>query len=326
MFCPRCREVYNCQPSQRHIDGAFFGPTFPHIFFMTFDDTVPEPTAETYVPRVFGFRIHSSSSSIPKAMPATAVRSTGLPEGGRVLHPGHGARGGLGGLSEASTGAGTGYEKSGGGGESRRGRLLAGGLQGGAARSSAASGGATGEDADDGCAPAPAPRIANGGGWGASSRVRARDLDGRGDKEGGATSSSNVEGLSLLPGKTASSSSSLMLADYHLLDEGAVGQGSQVGSRGDDDLLGSARSSRGGHAAIDLNNDDDEDGETETLPLTETALRTATNAASQHSHSHSHPHSALGKRRARPGGADDHAQGLGRDRERHASRIAGSGV
>ena len=28
------------------IDGAFFGPTFPNLFFMTYEDIVPEPVAE----------------------------------------------------------------------------------------------------------------------------------------------------------------------------------------------------------------------------------------------------------------------------------------
>ena len=28
------------------IDGAFFGPTFPNLFFMTYEEVVPEPVAE----------------------------------------------------------------------------------------------------------------------------------------------------------------------------------------------------------------------------------------------------------------------------------------
>lgn len=64
LFCPKCLDVYNCSASQRHIDGAFFGPTFAHIFFMSFEDCLPEPASETYVPRVFGFRIHPSEPSV----------------------------------------------------------------------------------------------------------------------------------------------------------------------------------------------------------------------------------------------------------------------
>jgi len=37
LFCPKCQDVYSCGPGQRHIDGAFFGPTFPNLFFMTYE-------------------------------------------------------------------------------------------------------------------------------------------------------------------------------------------------------------------------------------------------------------------------------------------------
>eukprot|EP01038_Epipyxis_sp_PR26KG_P008614 gene8614-11647_t len=66
LFCPKCQEVYNCNGSQRHIDGAYFGSTFPHLFFMTYENLVPNAARTRYVPRVFGFKIHPSSSSIPK--------------------------------------------------------------------------------------------------------------------------------------------------------------------------------------------------------------------------------------------------------------------
>ena len=32
------------------IDGAFFGPTFPNLFFMTYEDVVPEPVTEQVCP------------------------------------------------------------------------------------------------------------------------------------------------------------------------------------------------------------------------------------------------------------------------------------
>jgi len=64
LFCPKCRDVYSCPNSQRHLDGAFFGPTFPNLFFMTYEGLAPEPASEQYVPTVFGFKIHSSSNSL----------------------------------------------------------------------------------------------------------------------------------------------------------------------------------------------------------------------------------------------------------------------
>ena len=66
LFCPRCRDVYNCQREFRHIDGAYFGPTFPNMFFMAFENQVPDAPPNRYIPRIFGFRIHESSASLPK--------------------------------------------------------------------------------------------------------------------------------------------------------------------------------------------------------------------------------------------------------------------
>jgi len=66
LFCPKCRDLYNCPASQRHIDGAFFGSSFPHIFLMTYENIVPSAPTSCYVPRIFGFKVHSSSSSLPK--------------------------------------------------------------------------------------------------------------------------------------------------------------------------------------------------------------------------------------------------------------------
>ena len=48
------------------IDGAFFTTTFPHLFLMTYKDLVPERPVSTYVPRVFGFKIHKSSPCLPQ--------------------------------------------------------------------------------------------------------------------------------------------------------------------------------------------------------------------------------------------------------------------
>lgn len=71
LFCPKCRDVYNCHSNQRHIDGAFFGPTFPNLFFMTYENLVPGPAMEQFVPRVFGFRIHPCSNSLSNRTPST---------------------------------------------------------------------------------------------------------------------------------------------------------------------------------------------------------------------------------------------------------------
>jgi len=59
LYCPRCEELYRPR-SARHenIDGASFGTTFPHLFFLVFPELKPEKSKEHYVPRVFGFKLH----------------------------------------------------------------------------------------------------------------------------------------------------------------------------------------------------------------------------------------------------------------------------
>jgi hypothetical protein len=64
LFCPKCKDVYNCSSKHRDIDGSFFGPTFPNLFFMTFTDLIPENKVELHVPRVFGFKINNSISNM----------------------------------------------------------------------------------------------------------------------------------------------------------------------------------------------------------------------------------------------------------------------
>lgn len=259
LFCPKCRDVYNCSASQRHIDGAFFGPTFPHIFFMSFEDSVPESATEQYVPRVFGFRVHPSSNSIPKNPGVLAGR--GQDSRGNLPH----VRTGHGGLSEASTGAGTGYEKSGGAessglmGLNTRGLLPRGPLLE-RGRMSATSGGATGEEE---AGPVP---VLVGGGWEKlppSSHGNVK-VDRDGDRD---SSSSNLDGLGLAPGSSLSridvagdnKESSLAAGDASL----AAGGASVGMSFAHSGILGMTGAPN----------------ESPTVPLTETALRSANAAA-----------------------------------------------
>eukprot|EP00742_Colponemidia_sp_Colp-10_P002773 GILJ01002965.1.p1 GENE.GILJ01002965.1~~GILJ01002965.1.p1 ORF type:complete len:287 (-),score=27.94 GILJ01002965.1:104-964(-) len=61
VFCPRCRDIYNPR-STRHtnLDGAYFGTSFAHLFFMTYPELIPTKPVKTYIPRVYGFKVHSS--------------------------------------------------------------------------------------------------------------------------------------------------------------------------------------------------------------------------------------------------------------------------
>jgi len=82
IFCPKCQNVYHPPPVRSRsvhgssgtggssgVDGASFGTTFPHLFLMTFSNLVPDPLPpnSTFVPRVFGFRVHQSARQVSKS-------------------------------------------------------------------------------------------------------------------------------------------------------------------------------------------------------------------------------------------------------------------
>jgi hypothetical protein len=48
-----------CVPA--HVDGAYFGTTFPHLFFLSKPHLVPREPLVRYVPRVFGFKLFHPS-------------------------------------------------------------------------------------------------------------------------------------------------------------------------------------------------------------------------------------------------------------------------
>lgn len=62
IFCPKCEDIYYPRSKlQGNIDGAYFGTTFPHLFFMTYSHLRSNKQASKYVPKIFGFKIHPSS-------------------------------------------------------------------------------------------------------------------------------------------------------------------------------------------------------------------------------------------------------------------------
>jgi len=65
LYCPRCNDIYYPK-SSRHssIDGAYFGTTFPHLFFMTYPSAIPPPPTNVYIPRIFGFKIRRNIDAI----------------------------------------------------------------------------------------------------------------------------------------------------------------------------------------------------------------------------------------------------------------------
>jgi len=63
IFCPRCQDIYYPKYS-RHCnhDGAYFGTSFPHLLLATYPELVPQKPTMSYVPRIYGFKIHKSSA------------------------------------------------------------------------------------------------------------------------------------------------------------------------------------------------------------------------------------------------------------------------
>uniref|UniRef100_A0A7N0V5F4 Casein kinase II subunit beta n=1 Tax=Kalanchoe fedtschenkoi TaxID=63787 RepID=A0A7N0V5F4_KALFE len=58
IYCPKCEDIYYPRSKYQDIDGAYFGTTFPHMFLMTYGHLKPPKPTQSYVPRVFGFKLH----------------------------------------------------------------------------------------------------------------------------------------------------------------------------------------------------------------------------------------------------------------------------
>ncbi|KAK5581044.1 hypothetical protein RB653_001072 [Dictyostelium firmibasis] len=62
VYCPRCNDIFN--PKYRrhsHIDGAYFGTTFPHLLLITYPELIPTKPPQQYIPKIYGFKIHKSA-------------------------------------------------------------------------------------------------------------------------------------------------------------------------------------------------------------------------------------------------------------------------
>lgn len=62
IYCPKCEDIYYPRSKyQGNIDGAYFGTTFPHLFLMTYPYIKPAKPTQSYIPRIFGFKLHRSA-------------------------------------------------------------------------------------------------------------------------------------------------------------------------------------------------------------------------------------------------------------------------
>lgn len=67
LFCGHCEDVYRPRSSRYStIDGAYFGTSFPHIFFQQFRQCLPllpKKSPDHYIPKIFGFKLHCSTAA-----------------------------------------------------------------------------------------------------------------------------------------------------------------------------------------------------------------------------------------------------------------------
>jgi len=95
LYCPNCEDLYNPK-SSRHslIDGAFFGTSFPGMFFQAYPHLVPQHPVERYVPKVFGFHLHDYAKiarwqelqriKLEKKLIAQDIKTRNVPNGYRT--------------------------------------------------------------------------------------------------------------------------------------------------------------------------------------------------------------------------------------------------
>lgn len=59
VFCPRCQDVYVPKEKYGSIDGANFGTSASLLFLQTYEEFYPKSKVSKFVPKVYGFRLHS---------------------------------------------------------------------------------------------------------------------------------------------------------------------------------------------------------------------------------------------------------------------------
>jgi len=62
IYCPCCGELYNPRLNRHfHLDGAYFGTTFPHMLFAVHPELRPAPSTEKYIPKIYGYQVHHTA-------------------------------------------------------------------------------------------------------------------------------------------------------------------------------------------------------------------------------------------------------------------------
>eukprot|EP00796_Vickermania_ingenoplastis_P011061 gene11061-7692_t len=67
LFCPKCQDIYHPRSARyKALDGAFWGTSFPHLLLLQMRERgfAPSCPARSYVPRIYGFRIHKPAEIV----------------------------------------------------------------------------------------------------------------------------------------------------------------------------------------------------------------------------------------------------------------------
>lgn len=65
LFCPKCCDIYR-PPGPVLLDGAHFGPAFPHIFLSEYTQFDMRKEFQPRVVKAFGFKVHRGPGAGPK--------------------------------------------------------------------------------------------------------------------------------------------------------------------------------------------------------------------------------------------------------------------
>ena len=63
LYCPRCQDIYFPKQKLSDVDGAYFGTSFPHLFFLNYPDLLAEKNGKEYVPKLYGFKLYGKRGS-----------------------------------------------------------------------------------------------------------------------------------------------------------------------------------------------------------------------------------------------------------------------
>jgi hypothetical protein len=65
------RDSFDCE-----LDGAYFGPTFPHLLLVVKPQLILAKTPDAYIPRVFGFKVNNQHGRAPLSAGDAVVSAT----------------------------------------------------------------------------------------------------------------------------------------------------------------------------------------------------------------------------------------------------------